>query len=170
MWTRSGPFVKVKKSLSGTSFYVSLYNIERFLSHCCQSSFAQQHQKILRNKAKLNLHLSCDGAALSSWVRSVPSSRSACSGLWPPTAACCSTPSAPTPRLTAETNRAQTAGRLTQRASCFHKTTERPTHPTDSCPVGVFCPKPAPHSSRLVLLLMNKHKLHVWIRIRIHEN
>lgn len=48
--------------------------------------------------------LSCGGAALSSWRRSALSSHSVCSGLWPPSASCCSTPSAPTPRLGTHTH------------------------------------------------------------------
>lgn len=76
---------------------------------------------------------SCDGAALSSGLRSALSSRSVYSGLWPPSAACCSTPSAPTPRQ------------------------------SDSCLVGVFYPEPAPHSSNLVFLLTEKLHLTEFI-------
>lgn len=62
------------------------------------------HESKTGCKEDKTYRLSHGGAALSFWLRSALFSRSVSSGLWPPSAACCSTPSAPTPRLRAETN------------------------------------------------------------------
>lgn len=91
--------------------------------------------------------LSPDGAALSFWLRSALVSRSSSSGLWAPSAACCSKPSAPTRHLRSQT---QTSGLGTGKT--VFSTRRVQTHRADSCPVGVFGPKLAQHSYSLVSL------------------
>lgn len=59
-------------------------------------------------KAHTLVCLSPDGAALSFWLRSALVSRSSSSGLWAPTAACCSTPSALTRHLGSQRHKPQT--------------------------------------------------------------
>lgn len=128
------------------------------------------HESKTGCKEDKTYRLSHGGAALSFWLRSALFSRSVSSGLWPPSAACCSTPSAPTPRLRAETN---SHFRPTQRNShsetaVFMKlgsvgqTMSRRTHRSDSCLLGVFDPKPAPHSSSLVFLFMERKRKRRW--------
>lgn len=117
---------------------------------------SEKKQKTSAGEREETHNFSRDAAALSSWPRSALSSRSVSSGPWPPSASCCSTPSAPTPRLQADNTGSggSTARRRRPSRECVR--TVKQTHRTDSCPAGVFGLEPAPRSSSLVFLKRQK--------------
>lgn len=101
----------------------------------------------IRQKSTFAFSHSCV-AVLSSWPQCVLSSHCVCSILWPQRAAWRSTPSTPTERLGAHKTSAleQESTWKSRQESCTF------THPTRSCPAGVFCPTPAPRSYSLAYL------------------